>query len=376
MTTIKTLAAGVRAAPLLGTLLGIALFILAAGFISPARAAEPRDMKSLQPFTTFAAGEGEGMARLYKSRDKGEFIDLLRNPRREMRIPCGRFVAQIVEAHPGLTIPLESCSALASVIEASKDFDVVACQHQMFLVDNWLTVTNEDGTAFGVWHRKCYDEEKVLTYKGQPVASTTCLNATIPVTARVTPPTPVALPKAPTLTQYALQINCMADRPDGYWVNRYELAKANRAGYLRRNDANKVGMAPYFEVFTKAPFGEMLAERKSRPRDCRFLVRFLKKEPVLDLKSGDTDAVKAEKYLEYLKRFQNPREEDVLTGQWVTTGARGWVIIPITMPLDQIEAVLVQPEQIGDVLEPVIAVHRPEFANQSNPIHIWEVSIK
>lgn len=185
------------------------------------------------------------------------------------------------------------------------------------------------------------------------------------------PPAPPA--KAPTLSQYALQINCMSDRADGFWRNKYDTAKARRAENLARTDINRKGMLPYYEVFTQAPFGDMLAERKIRPLDCRFLVRFLKKEPVLDIRSGDSAEERAKKYGEYLQQFQYPTENNVLTGQWVTTGARGWVIIPITVPLDQFEAVLVQPENLGEVLEPLIAVRQQEFARQSNPIHIWEV---
>lgn len=196
----------------------------------------------------------------------------------------------------------------------------------------------------------------------------------IPVLAPkpVTKP-PVILQKAPTLTQYALQINCMSDRADGFWRSKYDTAKAKRAENLTRTDINKKGMVPYYEVFTLAPFGEMLAERKSRPLDCRFLVRFLKKEPVLNIQSGDSAVERAAKYSKYLKQFQYPSEDNVLTGQWVTTGKRGWVIVPIAFPLDQFEAVLVQPEQLGEVLEPLIAVHRPEFEKLSNPVHIWEV---
>ena len=188
-------------------------------------------------------------------------------------------------------------------------------------------------------------------------------------------PPSTALSKAPPLTQYALQINCMSDRSDSFWLKKYEAVKARRAEYLVRGDANKKGMIPYYEVFTLAPFGDMLAERKSRPLDCKFLVRFLKKEPVLNIQSGDSTKERAEKYNVYLKQFQSPSEDNVLGGKWVTTGSRGWVIVPITVPLDQFEAVLVQPEQFGEVLEPVIAVHRPEFATQSNPIHIWEVKL-
>ena len=195
-----------------------------------------------------------------------------------------------------------------------------------------------------------------------------------PVPKSVAPPVKqyTLPPKSPTLTQYALQINCMSDREDGFWRSKYDTAKAKRAENLKRADINEKGMLPYYEVFTLAPFGEMLAERKSRPQDCRFLVRFLKKEPVLNIQSGDSATERAQKYSEYLKQFQYPLEDNVLTGGWVSTGSRGWVIVPV-FAFDDFEAVLIQPEQIGDVLEPVIVVHRPEFEKLSNPVHIWEV---
>lgn len=187
---------------------------------------------------------------------------------------------------------------------------------------------------------------------------------------------PVNVPSTAKVTQfakYALQINCMSDRENGFWLDKYETAKAKRADNLTRGNINQKGMVPYYEVFTLAPFGEMLTERKSRPLDCKFFVRFVKKEPVLNIQSGDSVEERAAKYNEYLKQFQYPQDDNVISDQWASTGNRGWVIIPVTLSLDQFEAVLIQPENMGDVLEPLIAVHRPEFATQSNPIHIWEV---
>ena len=179
--------------------------------------------------------------------------------------------------------------------------------------------------------------------------------------------------EVPTLAQYALQINFMSDRADGYWREKYDTAKAKRENNLARDDVNNRGMPPYREVFTQAPFGEMLAERKSRPVNGKFLVRFLKKAPVLDIQSGDSAEERARKYDEYLRQFQSPSEDNMLTGRWVSTGSLGWVIVPITFPLDQFEAVVVQPEQIGQVLEPVIRIRRSEFEKRSNPVHVWEI---
>jgi len=209
-----------------------------------------------------------------------------------------------------------------------------------------------------------------LTVMSEPPTASTAVSTTVTTTTATT-----ILPKAPTLTQYALQVNFMSDRPDGFWRGRYDAAKAKREENLRQY-TNKKGMVPYDEVFTRAPFGEMLAERKDRPLDGKFLVRFLKKEPALDIQSSDSAKERIRKYNEYLQRFQYPLDENVLTGQWVSTGNRGWVIVPIAFPLDQFEAILIQPEQIGSVIEPMIVIHRPEFATQSNPVHIWEVSAK
>ena len=184
----------------------------------------------------------------------------------------------------------------------------------------------------------------------------------------------LAGPRAsPVLLQYALQINFMADRPDGYWLNRYEDAKAKREANLMRSDVNNRRLPPYFEVFTEAPFGGMLAERKSRPLDGRFLARFLKKGPVLDIRPNDSLEMRRYKYEKYMQEFQSPPESNVLTWRWASTDSRGWVIVPITVALSEFEVVLVQPEQIGQVIEPVIEIPSIVFQAQSNPIHVWEV---
>lgn len=340
----------------------------------------PSSYKSLQPFRRFAAGEGEGYAYEYRPRTKSQFVALLRDrnlAKKEMRVSCERLVQQMMEANGSLGF--ESCEGAAARIENDDRFVVVACQDEMFQ-RNWSAVTDANGSAFGAWHRPCYKGEQVLVFKKDAltpavsVISMLCLNPLMPVVPLVaTPAGPSA--SAPKLSAYALRINCMSDRPDGYWLSKYEAAKAKREQNLMRNDIGKLGMVPYWEVFTQAPFGEMLAERRSRPQDCRFSVRFLKKEPVLDIRSSDTAQERAAKYNAYLKQFQYPAEENVLTeaGGWVSTGSRGWVMVPITVPLESFEAVLVQPASLGEVLEPVVVVHRPEFATQSNPINIWQV---
>lgn len=182
-----------------------------------------------------------------------------------------------------------------------------------------------------------------------------------------------ALPKAPTLLQYALQVNFFADRTDGFWRKKYEDAKTEREKVLAQGGADTWKLAPYYRIFTSAPFGEMLAERKSRPLSGRFLVRFLKKEPATGIQSRHSGAERVGLNLEYFRKMQHSPEDNVLTSQWVTTGERGWVIVPITFALLQFEVVLIQPEQLGEVLESVIVVRRSEFAAQSNPIHVWEV---
>lgn len=349
---------------------------------APARAAAPAtgqvvpsSYQSLQPFRRFAKGEGEGYAYDYRPRTKAQFVALLRDPqlaKKEMRVTCDVLVRQMMEGRKSL--PFEGCEGAAAAIERDGNYQVVACRDEMFQRDNYLAVTNANATSFGVWHRECISGEQVLVYKGEPLISLTCLNPAVPVAPLVaTPAGPPA--SAPKPSAYALRINCMSDRPDGYWLSKYEAAKAKREQNLMRNDIGKLGMVPYWEVFTQAPFGEMLAERRSRPQDCRFSIRFLKKEPVLDIRSSDTAQERAAKYNAYLKQFQYPAEENVLTeaGGWVSTGSRGWVMVPITVPLESFEAVLVQPASLGEVLEPVVAVHRPEFATQSNPINIWQV---
>jgi len=181
------------------TLVAIPILVALA---SPAHAAEtaPSAYKSLQPFEHFAKGEGEGVAYLYKARTKADFIAILRDKnlaKKEMRVKCEVLVRQMMEGHADL--PFEGCEGAAKAIE-SEDFTVVACRDEMFKQNNFLTVTNADGSAFGVWHRKCLPNEKVLVYKEQPLISTTCLNVTVPVVppkAPLVPLTPIPLKVLP-----------------------------------------------------------------------------------------------------------------------------------------------------------------------------------
>lgn len=149
----------------------------------------PSTFKSLQPFKQFARGAGEGIAYEYKARTKAQFVALLRNKqlaKKEMRVACDVLVRQMMEAHSGL--PFEGCEGAAAAIENDKNFSVVACRNEMFLRGNFLAVTNEEGSAFGVWHRRCLQNEQVLVYKNQPLISLTCLNVAIPVFIPSPPP--------------------------------------------------------------------------------------------------------------------------------------------------------------------------------------------
>lgn len=163
---------------------------LAMTLANVAYAAGPSSFSSLQPFKSFPKGAGEGMAYEYKPRTKAQFAALLRDKKlakKEMRATCDILVRQMAEGHK--TLPFEGCEGTAAAIEHDDDFFVVACRNEMFQRDSWLTVTNESGSAFGVWHRACLPNERVLVYKGQPLISLTCLNVAIPV---VSPPQGVA----------------------------------------------------------------------------------------------------------------------------------------------------------------------------------------
>ena len=163
--------------------LALAIATLVASVV---QAVEPSSLSSLQPFTSFPKGAGEGVAYEYNPRTKAQLVALLRNPKlakKEMRVTCNVLVRQMVEGHK--VLPFEGCEGAAAAIERDDNFVVVSCRDEMFRRDNWLIVTNKAGSAFGVWHRKCLPNEQVLVYKGQSVISLTCLNVAIPT---VSPP--------------------------------------------------------------------------------------------------------------------------------------------------------------------------------------------
>lgn len=187
--------------------IGLLIVLPALFAISKARAAEtaPSAYKSLQPFERFAKGAGEGFAYEYKTRTKAQFVALLRDKKlakSEMRVSCDVLVRQMAEGHPAL--PFEGCEGTAAAIENNNDFAVVACRDEMFQRDNFLTVTNEDGSAFGVWHRKCLQDEQVLVYKDQVLISLKCLNTAIPLSpeplAKISLTAPPVKQLAPTPT--------------------------------------------------------------------------------------------------------------------------------------------------------------------------------
>ncbi len=165
------------------------VFLLA--MMGEGRASEPAvlpsSFASLQPFKSFPKGAGEGVAYRYEPRTKAQFVALLRDKelaKKEMRASCEVLIRQMMEGHKNL--PFEGCEGTAAAIEDNDDFTVVACRDEMFRRENWLAVTNEGGSAFGVWHRKCLPNEQVLVYKNQPLISLTCLNVAIPVTSSST----------------------------------------------------------------------------------------------------------------------------------------------------------------------------------------------
>lgn len=162
-------------------LVAIPIFVALSGKAHAAEVvAQPSTMSSLQPFARFDEGEGHGYATEYVVRNKTQFVAWLRTGKK--LVDCSVFVRQIAQAHPGF--PGEACEGSAHEIETSTDYAVVTCADQM-LKDNWLAVTDTTGKKFGIWHRRCYAGEQLLTYKGRPVASTTCGNPLIPVAKTV-----------------------------------------------------------------------------------------------------------------------------------------------------------------------------------------------
>lgn len=169
----------------------LALAMAASANVAQAVEIAPNAYKSLQPFERFARGEGEGVAYRYVPRTVADLVALMRDKvlaKKEMRVPCEVLVQQMKEGHTGL--PFEGCEGTAAAIEHDNDFTIAACSDEMFRRDNYLTVTNQDGSAWGVWHRSCLKDEQVLVYKGRPIMSLTCLNVAIPAS-----PPPVAQKK-------------------------------------------------------------------------------------------------------------------------------------------------------------------------------------
>lgn len=339
--------------------------------------ADPRQFASLQPFFVPAKGAGEGYAYSYFNRTKPELIRMLENPalmKKQSRISCERLVQQMAELNAHLNLPFEGCAGAAAALK-SDDFKVEQCHDDMWR-NSLLALTNDRGNRFGVWERQCMREggkivEQVLTYKGEPVMSMYCLNPRMPKTVQrvvtVSPPTAVK-------ARYGLQVNCMLDRV-GYWQSRYDTARAKWVEVLANTPINTRAVTPYREVFTSPPFTQMLSERKDRPSDCQLTVTFLKKEPMLVLRREDSAAVRAKKYEEYQRQLQYPSPDNILRSEQVSTGKRGWVIVPIA-DLSGFEVVTVQPEQLGAVMEPLISVGRATFQGQTNPIHVWEVDTR
>ncbi|MBI4088695.1 hypothetical protein HY415_01215 [Candidatus Kaiserbacteria bacterium] len=164
--------------------------------VDSAQAVETSSLSSLQPFQKFGRGEGLGMAYEYWNRSKEQLVALLRDrglAKKQLRVSCEVLVRQMAEGNPML--PFEGCEGAAAAIERDPDFAVVPCRDEMYQ-KNSLVVTNHNGSRFGAWRRKCLANEKVLTYKGEPVISVKCLNPVI--LASVVPPSQE--PAAPVLS--------------------------------------------------------------------------------------------------------------------------------------------------------------------------------
>src|SRR3989344_4138291 len=211
----------------------LALAIATLVNVAQAAPTDPSKFTSLHPFQKFAKGEGEGVAYEYKSRTKVQFIALLRDKRlakKEMRVTCEVLVRQMVEGNKDL--PFEGCEGASAAIERDENFAVVSCRDEMFQRDNWLAVTNKDGSAFGVWHRKCLSGEQVLVYKGHPIVSLTCLNVAIPVLQTA------PLPPKPTVTT-TITVAC----PDGFALVANAWSLSAMPDGLRKKAEELVGSA-------------------------------------------------------------------------------------------------------------------------------------
>jgi hypothetical protein len=219
-------------------------------------------LPSTQPFQQFKRGAGEGYAFKYRPRSKEDVVKMLRDPKaqKEMRVPCKVWVTQIAEAHK---LPFEGCEGAAAVIEKDSDYKVEKCNDAMFQ-KNWLLVTNEKGDKFGAWHRKCYPGEKVLTYKGQPISSTECMNPVIPITPvavskPVQPPAPA--PSACVATQKIRLVVWEAKAGEVSGVKE-TIAKASGSSYYDASDVSR-GFGKVFRAEKSA--GRLNLGKKSTP---------------------------------------------------------------------------------------------------------------
>lgn len=168
-------------------------------------AVDASKLASFQPFVEFGKGTGHGTSREYIPRSKEQIQKLLRDPKewkRVMRVPCLTIVRQMAEVHG---LPFEGCEGAAAAL-SSPDYQVVDCDNSMFQ-KNWLSVTDAYGKKFGQWHRVCLKGEKVLTYKGLPILSTTCFNVIIPSAPAVAPPAPAPATTAVCTKPLVVRLN-------------------------------------------------------------------------------------------------------------------------------------------------------------------------
>jgi hypothetical protein len=183
-----------------------------------------------------------------------------------MRVTCDVLVRQMMEGHQAL--PFEGCEGAAAAIEHDDNFAVVPCRDEMFQRENQLIVTNPQGSAFGLWHRKCLSREQVLVYKGQPLISTTCLNVAIPVvspplprvTARSKPAVTGACPKGIVLFANAWELSSLPDdlrkRAEDFIVaatNRDSENASNATAYKPSDVSRSLGDELISRIKVRAP---------------------------------------------------------------------------------------------------------------------------
>lgn len=157
-----------------GVILTLLASVLFSASVLAGSESYPSKMDSFQPFQKFGRGEGKGYAYSYHNRSKEELVSILRNTdvaKKEMRVSCETLVRQMAEVNQDL--PFESCEGAASAIE-SDAYTIEECGE--YLNSNALAITNENGSRFGVWSRRCLSGEKVLVHGGKPLLSLLCLN--------------------------------------------------------------------------------------------------------------------------------------------------------------------------------------------------------